>query len=90
MTDADLLPEAVLKRKAVVYVRQSSQTQVQTNLESQRRQYELVDVARSRGFREIEVIDDDLGRSASAHFSHYLCMIGALCFAFVLARAPVA
>jgi hypothetical protein len=36
-----------------------------TNLESQRRQYELVDVARSRGFREIEVIDDDLGRSTS-------------------------
>jgi hypothetical protein len=32
---------------------------------SQRRQFELVDVARSRGFRDIEVIDDDLGRSAS-------------------------
>jgi Resolvase, N terminal domain len=35
------------------------------NLESQRRQYELVDVARQRGFHDIEVIDDDLGRSAS-------------------------
>src|SRR5437899_3739579 len=65
MTNADLLPAAVLKRKAVVYVRQSTQAQVQTNLESQRRQYELVDVARRRGFREVEVIDDDLGRSAS-------------------------
>lgn len=65
MTSADLLPAAVLKRKAVVYVRQSTQTQVQSNLESQRRQYELVDVARCRGFREVEVIDDDLGRSAS-------------------------
>jgi excisionase family DNA binding protein len=65
MTSADLLPAAVLKRKAVVYVRQSTQTQVQSNLESQRRQYELVDAARSRGFREVEVIDDDLGRSAS-------------------------
>ena len=42
MTSADLLPAAVLKRKAVVYVRQSTQAQVQTNLESQRRQYELV------------------------------------------------
>ena len=50
MTSADLLPAAVLKRKAVVYVRQSTQTQVQTNLESQRRQYELVEVARHRGF----------------------------------------
>jgi hypothetical protein len=65
MTDADLLPPTVLKRKAVVYVRQSTQTQVQTNLESQRRQYDLVDEARRRGFRNVEVIDDDLGRSAS-------------------------
>lgn len=64
MTGADLLPAAVLKRKAVVYVRQSTQAQVQSNLESQRRQYELVDVARRRGFRDVEVIDDDLGRSA--------------------------
>ena len=53
MTSADLLPAAVLKRKAVVYVRQSTQAQVQTNLESQRRQYDLVDVARQRGFRDI-------------------------------------
>jgi DNA invertase Pin-like site-specific DNA recombinase len=35
------------------------------NLESQRRQYELVEVARRRGFTNIEVIDDDLGRTAS-------------------------
>ena len=65
MTVADLLPATVLKRKAVVYVRQSTQTQVQTNLESQRRQYDLVDEARRRGFRDVDVIDDDLGRSAS-------------------------
>src|SRR6202167_1038075 len=65
MTGADLLPATVLKRKAVVYVRQSTQTQVQTNLESQRLQYDLVDEARRRGFRNVGVIDDDLGRSAS-------------------------
>lgn len=47
MTSAELLPAAVLNRKAVVYIRQSTQTPVQTNLESQRRQYELVDVARN-------------------------------------------
>ena len=35
------------------------------NLESQRRQYELVEVARRRGFTNVEVIDDDLGRTAS-------------------------
>ena len=62
---AELMPEALLKRKAVVYVRQSTQTQVQTNLESQRRQYDLVEVARRYGFTNVEVIDDDLGRSAS-------------------------
>ncbi|MBL8672203.1 MAG: recombinase family protein [Alphaproteobacteria bacterium] len=65
MTSAEALPASVLRRKAVVYVRQSTQAQVQSNTESQRRQYELVDVARQRGFREVEVIDDDLGRSAS-------------------------
>src|SRR5471032_760440 len=65
MTNVDRLPELLLKRKAVVYVRQSTQTQVQTNLESQRRQYDLVNEAKQRGFRDIEVIDDDLGRSAS-------------------------
>src|SRR6478609_4877115 len=65
MPDTDQIPAAILKRKAVVYVRQSTQSQVMTNLESQRRQYDLVDVARRRGFRDVEVIDDDLGRSAS-------------------------
>ena len=65
MTNADRLPAEVLKRKAVVYVRQSTQAQVQMNLESQRRQYDLVGEAKDLGFRDIEVIDDDLGRSAS-------------------------
>src|ERR1700730_6021804 len=66
MTTHDpLLPAIVLQRKAVVYVRQSTPQQVQLNLESQRRQYELVEVARRRGFTNIEMIDDDLGRTAS-------------------------
>jgi hypothetical protein len=38
MTSDDLLPATVLRRKAVVDVPQSTQTQVQTNLESQRQQ----------------------------------------------------
>jgi DNA invertase Pin-like site-specific DNA recombinase len=65
MVSADLLPAAVLKRKAVVYIRQSTPAQGHSNLEIQRRQYDLVEIARQRGFRDIEVIDDDLGRSAS-------------------------
>jgi excisionase family DNA binding protein len=65
MNANDQLPALLLKLKAVVYVRQSTQSQVMTNLESQRRQYDLVDIARQWGFVDIEVIDDDLGRSAS-------------------------
>ncbi|RWY35695.1 serine recombinase [Falsigemmobacter intermedius] len=65
MSSVDLIPTQLLKRKAVVYVRQSTQSQVMTNLESQRRQYDLVDIARQHGFADITVIDEDLGRSAS-------------------------
>jgi DNA invertase Pin-like site-specific DNA recombinase len=64
-THEAVLPTTVLRRKAIVYVRQSTPQQVQSNLESQRRQYELVDVAKRRGFADVEIIDDDLGRSAS-------------------------
>ena len=64
MKSADL-PATLLARMAVVYVRQSSSVQVIHNLESQRRQYALADSARHHGFRKIEVIDDDLGLTAS-------------------------
>ncbi|WP_253913083.1 recombinase family protein [Pseudoruegeria sp. HB172150] len=60
-----ILPPALLQRRAVVYVRQSTQTQVMVNLESQRRQYNLVEAARGYGFASVDVIDDDLGISAS-------------------------
>lgn len=59
------LPASVLERRAIVYVRQSTMIQVEENLESQRRQYELADRAREFGFRDVVVIDDDLGISAS-------------------------
>lgn len=61
----DELPISVVERRAIVYVRQSTLVQVEENLESQRRQYELADRARELGFREVVVIDDDLGISAS-------------------------
>jgi excisionase family DNA binding protein len=54
-----------LARRACVYIRQSTPGQVQHNLESQRRQYALVDRARELGWRDIDVIDDDLGISGS-------------------------
>jgi excisionase family DNA binding protein len=52
-----------LARGAFVYVRQSTAMQVTHNLESQRRQYGLADRARQLGWQDVEVIDDDLGRS---------------------------
>jgi DNA invertase Pin-like site-specific DNA recombinase len=54
-----------LARSAVIYVRQSTMTQVLGNLESQKRQYALADAARNAGFASVTVIDEDLGRSGS-------------------------
>jgi DNA invertase Pin-like site-specific DNA recombinase len=54
-----------LRRRAIVYIRQSSPIQVANNLESQRRQYALADQARQLGFQQVEMIDEDLGRSGS-------------------------
>lgn len=59
-----LSPER-LRRRAVIYVRQSSPTQLAHNHESRRRQYALVERAKELGFGMTEVIDDDLGRSGS-------------------------
>jgi DNA invertase Pin-like site-specific DNA recombinase len=52
-----------LARAAYVYIRQSAATQVHDNLESQRRQYGLVEQARLWGWHRVEVVDEDLGRS---------------------------
>jgi DNA invertase Pin-like site-specific DNA recombinase len=67
LTPIAVLPPALLERRAIVYVRQSTQSQVMTNLESQRRQYDLVSSARGYGFQNVDVIDDDLGISASGN-----------------------
>lgn len=52
-----------LARRAFVYVRQSTQDQLQRNHESRRRQYGLDRRARQLGWSDVTVIDDDLGRS---------------------------
>ena len=52
-----------LTRSAVAYIRQSTAYQVTNNVESGRRQYGLVERARQLGWNDIQVIDDDLGRS---------------------------
>ncbi len=75
------LPKTALDRCAVVYVRQSTAMQVQDNRESQRRQYELVDLARRYGFRNVSVIDEDLGRSASGTMDRpgFRDLVGRIC-----------
>ena len=54
-----------LARKAIVYLRQSSEKQVRENLESQRLQFDLAERVRSLGWNEVEVISSDLGASAA-------------------------
>ncbi len=75
------LAPTVLCRRAIVYVRQSTGAQVHDNLESQRRQYELVQLARGYGFHEVQVIDEDLGRSASGTTDRpgFRSLVGQIC-----------
>jgi DNA invertase Pin-like site-specific DNA recombinase len=54
-----------LDRKAILYIRQSSAHQVMHNRESGLLQYAMQDRLRHLGWSEIEVVDDDLGRSAA-------------------------
>ena len=54
-----------LARKAILYVRQSSTYQLNHNLESQKLQYAMQTRLQQLGWREIEVVDEDLGRSAA-------------------------
>src|SRR3989441_9868610 len=69
-----------LVRRACVYIRQSTPGQVQHNLESQRRQYALVNRARALGWQEVDVIDDDLGVSGSGtHRAGFERLLRALC-----------
>jgi DNA invertase Pin-like site-specific DNA recombinase len=62
---SDKLGPHHLARKALLYVRQSSAHQVLHNRESSALQYAMRDRLAGLGWSEIEVIDDDLGRSAA-------------------------
>jgi DNA invertase Pin-like site-specific DNA recombinase len=75
------LPASVLTRRAIVYVRQSTSLQVTENLESQRQQYELADLARGYGFNDVRVIDADLGISASGTSDRpsFRSLVGQIC-----------
>ena len=55
----------LLERKAILYVRQSSPHQVLHNRESSALQYAMRSRLTALGWCNIEVVDDDLGRSAA-------------------------
>lgn len=73
-------PAALLQR-AIVYVRQPTQSQVMTSPEGQSHQYDLVETARTYGFTTVGVIGDDPGISASGCAGHpgFERLIAALC-----------
>src|SRR6516162_10676770 len=62
---SDKIKPQHLERKAILYVRQSSTYQVNNNLESQKLQYAMQERLRHLGWQDIDIVDDDLGRSAA-------------------------
>src|SRR6516164_6068100 len=54
-----------LARKAIVYLRQSTDKQVRENKESQNLQYEVAERMRALGWKQVELINSDLGSSAA-------------------------
>ncbi|HEV2404428.1 MAG TPA: recombinase family protein, partial [Ktedonobacterales bacterium] len=68
MSEHGKVTEAHLRRRAVVYVRQSTLGQVERNVESAARQYALTERAVELGWPagSVAVVDEDTGRSGSS------------------------
>jgi DNA invertase Pin-like site-specific DNA recombinase len=68
MSDLTKITEAHRRRRAIVYVRQSTPAQLERNHESRARQYALRDRALELGWPSaaISVVDEDLGRSGAS------------------------
>jgi DNA invertase Pin-like site-specific DNA recombinase len=62
---SDKIKPQHLQRKAILYIRQSSPHQVQHNQESRRLQYAMRERLEQFGWHDIEIIDDDLGYTAT-------------------------
>ena len=54
-----------LARRAMLYIRQSTPQQLLHNEESRRLQYAMADRLRRLGWRDVELVDEDLGKSAA-------------------------
>lgn len=86
---SEKIREHHLGRSALVYVRQSSTHQLLHNAESKRLQYAMQERVRALGWSKIEVIDEDLGRTASGAIerSGFQKLVAAVCLGSVGAVA---
>ena len=82
MSDHSKITAAHLRRRSLVYVRQSTTAQVEYNRESTERQYRLAERAVELGWarEQIKVLDQDLGISGSglaerAGFTHMIAEV---------------
>ena len=62
---SDKIRQHHLDRRAILYVRQSSSHQVLHNRESRALQYAMRERLAALGWSELEILDEDLGRSAA-------------------------
>lgn len=62
---SEKISQSHLQRRAILYVRQSSAQQLAHNEESRRLQYAMRERLHALGWRDVEVIDEDLGKSAA-------------------------
>ena len=78
-----------LPRKMILYVRQSSPHQVMHNRESGAQRYAMTGRLKAFGFSRIEVVDEDLGRSASVAVARagFDRMVAEVCLGKVVAVA---
>ena len=67
MSEMSKITQDHVRRSAIVYVRQSSTTQVENNRESTARQYQFAERAVDLGWRreQVKIIDEDLGITGS-------------------------
>lgn len=88
---SDKISDSHLQRRGVVYVRQSSQQQLLHNLESKRLQYAMEERVRKLGWQEIDVIDEDQGRSATTTSGRtgFQRMVAEICLGRVGAVAAI-
>ena len=85
---SDKIRQHHLDRRAILYVRQSSSYQVLHNRESRALQYAMRERLTALGWSEIEIIDDDLGRSAAGSVTRagFERMVAEVCLGKVGAR----